>query len=537
MSKGIALYARVSSDRQAQEGTIESQIEAIREFAQANTLKIDDDLIFTDNGVSGALLERPALDALRDKAAVGHVAKVLIHNPDRLARKHAHQLILVEELQKLGAEIVFVNHSISTSPEDQLLLQIQGVISEYEREKIMERHRRGKLHKAKQGKVNILVCAPYGYVYVRKGDKEDARYDIKSEEAAVVKRIFDMFCRKMLSIRAIGRVLTQEQIPTRKQVGHWEPSVVWGMLRNPAYVGRAAYRKTKIVPRIKVTKLVRDRGGYPKHGLSSSRARPEEEWITVPVPAIIDEKTFVIARERLEENKRLSPRNNKTHEYLLSGLLHCKECGYSIYGDTSNSKYRRAYYRCMGQDGFRWPKGRVCGGHPVRVEALDDLVWDATKSLIQEPKVVLEEYTRRLTTKKRANASFEAMITQKEKEAKHFEREKERLIELYQSGSVSLKEIESRIAKIRTKMQNSSDEQNLLRREMEQESGQLKLVEQFEVFSRKIVLRLDELTFTERKEIVRLLVTEVVMDTQKDEILIRHIIPGDKVCRLCSRGH
>ncbi len=103
MSRGIALYARVSSERQAQEGTIESQIEAVKEYAQSHGQRIDDDLIFVDNGVSGASLERPALDSLRDKAVGGLIEKVIIHNPDRLARKHAHQLILVEEFAKLGA--------------------------------------------------------------------------------------------------------------------------------------------------------------------------------------------------------------------------------------------------------------------------------------------------------------------------------------------------------------------------------------------------------------------------------------------------
>lgn len=113
----------------------------------------------------GNPLVRPGLDALRDQAVAGKIDKLIILNPDRLARKYAHQLVLIEEFQKLGVEILFVNRQISESPEDQLLLQMQGVISEYEREKIVERSRRGKLSKAKQGKVSVLSGAPYGYVY------------------------------------------------------------------------------------------------------------------------------------------------------------------------------------------------------------------------------------------------------------------------------------------------------------------------------------------------------------------------------------
>ncbi len=151
-----AIYARVSSEQQAQHGTIQSQLAAVQEFAAAQGMKIDLDLIFADDGVSGTTLARPQLDALRDKAAAGEVDQILVLNPDRLARKYAHQLMLVEEFKKLSVEMTFVNRQITASPKDQLLLQIQGVISEYEREKIVERHRRGKLHKAQQGQVCVL---------------------------------------------------------------------------------------------------------------------------------------------------------------------------------------------------------------------------------------------------------------------------------------------------------------------------------------------------------------------------------------------
>ncbi len=201
----IAIYARVSSDKQAQDGTIESQLAAIKEFALSNGFHIDDDLIFADNGVSGTTLARPKLDALRDKAAAGEIDRVLILNPDRLARKYAHQLMLVEEFQKLGVEILFVNRKISHSPEDQLLLQIQGVISEYEREKIVERHRRGKLHKARQGNVCVLSGAPYGYVYIPASESEEARYEIHEREAEVVKKVFHMLVDQGMSIGAIAR--------------------------------------------------------------------------------------------------------------------------------------------------------------------------------------------------------------------------------------------------------------------------------------------------------------------------------------------
>ncbi len=222
----------------------------------------------------------------------------------------------------------------------------------------------------------------------------------------------------------------------------------------------------------------------------SKKDRPKEDWITISVPALIDERTFEIAQNRLAENKRLSSRNNKKNEYLLSSLLRCRECGYAIYGETSNSRYRRRYYHCMGQDGWRWPTGRACTGHPVRVEALDDLVWEAVKRLIQEPQVVVDEYMRRVNRGRRTEASLEGIIAQKSRVIRNLELEKERLIDLYQGGSVSMKEIAERLTKTRNKIKTAEDEQRLLRQEVERNGAQLKLVEQFATFRSKIMDRL-----------------------------------------------
>ncbi|MEJ7710818.1 MAG: recombinase zinc beta ribbon domain-containing protein [Pyrinomonadaceae bacterium] len=177
-------------------------------------------------------------------------------------------------------------------------------------------------------------------------------------------------------------------------------------------------------------------------------------------------------RARLEENKRFSPRNNTKFEYLLSGLLRCQECGYALYGKSaSNSKYKRCYYRCAGQDGHRWTNGRVCSSHPVRVEALDDLVWEQTRRLIEQPELVLKEYAARVQKKQRQRSEYKELIAKKRKEIKQQELEKERLLDLYQGGRVSLAEIEQRLKAIRAKMKKAADECALIEKE-EKEEGQ-----------------------------------------------------------------
>lgn len=524
--QAVALYARVSSSHQAQERTIESQVAALKDYATSHHYSVEEDLIFCDAGVSGSTLERPALDGLRDHAVNGMIDTVLILCPDRLARKHAHQLLLVEEFSRLGVDIVFINRPLSDSPEDQLLLQIQGIMAEYEREKMMERSRRGKLYKAQSGQVSVLSGAPYGYAYVSKTETQEARYEILEDEAQVVREIFREYVVGKKSIGAIARRLTEEGVKSRRDVGHWERSVVWAILRNPAYMGQAAFRKTRVVARNKATKQARDRNYYPKHTHSSVRDRPSEEWITIPVPAIIPEAWFHRAEEQLQENKKLSPRNNKKYEYLLSGLIHCQRCGYAIYGKpASNSKYKRRYYRCMGQDGCRWPKGRICDGHPVRVEVLDELVWQQIQRLLQEPELVLNEYAQRQKSKQKQRASLEEIAVKKQKELREQQHQKERLLDLYQNGIVSLQEMEPRLQKIRKKMADIQQECDLLEREKAQQLKQFQVIEQFEVFKERLGLKLGELSFEQKKALVRLLVSEVILDSKEATLIVKHTLP------------
>ena len=528
----------MSSDQQAPPNTIASQVGAIQAFATAQGVKIDPDLIFADNGISGSTLARPTLDILRDKAVAGDIEQILMLSPDRLARKYTHQLLLVEEFKKLGVTITFVNRQIATSPEDQLLLQMQGVIAEYEREKILERHRRGKLHKAQQGNGSVLSGAPYGYGYIPAPATEDARYEILEREAVIVRRVFPLLVNEQQSIGAIARVLSSAQIPTRRDVGKWERSVIWAMIRNPAYTGQAAYRKTQAVERTHPTKQARDHSFYPKHAHSSSRDRPQEEGSRIPVPALISEAVFQHAHERLEINKRLSPRNNKKYEYLLSGLLRCQQCGYALYGKpTTNSKYKRLYSRCAGQEGDRWKDKRVCGAHPVRVEAIDELVWEQTWKLIAQPDLVLQEYTRRTQKKHRQQSEAAVLLAKKRRESKQQELEKERLLDLYQRGHVELAEIEPRFKTIRAKLKKLHEQYALVEREAKEAHHRLQLIEQFTAFTQRMTTNLSTLGFAERKQIIRLLVEEVGVNTTTEEITVRHILPIEQMLPLCKRSN
>ena len=264
-----AIYARVSSARQKEEHTIDSQTAALRAHAAATGLAIPPDWVFEDDGYSGATLIRPALERLRDLAAEIEIPVVLCYAPDRLARRYVYQTVLIEELARVGTEVRFLKGRKAETPEDELLLQFQGMIAEYERAQIAERTRRGKLHRARSGSPAVLSGAPYGYRYVRKSEQADACYEIVESEAAVVRELFRRYVEEQASIGALARWLRVQAIPTTTGKAGWDRSTLWGMLRNPAYCGRAAFGKTRQSDeRPKITRPVRRRGAR------RSRAHP-----------------------------------------------------------------------------------------------------------------------------------------------------------------------------------------------------------------------------------------------------------------------
>src|SRR5580692_6005834 len=252
-------------------------------------------------------LIRPGLEKVRDLAAEGQIDAVLVYSPDRLSRKYAYQVLLIEELARHNVQTVFIKAPQTATAEDQLLLQFQGMIAEYERAQILERSRRGKRHRALQGVINVLSGAPYGYRYIRKSEHTSASYAIIDAEAAVVRMVYEHYTVRGLSIGAITRLLNEQGVPTRKGISRWERSTVWAMLRNPAYKGTACFNKTKTAPRQRITRSLRMRGGVGSRD-SAHHDRPRADWIEIAVPAIVADETFMRVQERLEQNKAFAPR-------------------------------------------------------------------------------------------------------------------------------------------------------------------------------------------------------------------------------------
>jgi len=520
-----AIYARVSSERQRQDETIQSQTVGLRELAAERGLLIPEDLVFEDEGFSGATLTRPALERLRDRAAEGRFEVLLCHAPDRLARRYAYQVLLLEELQRAGVEVCFAKEpERGGTPEDELLRQFQGMIAEYERAQIRERTRRGKLHRARGGSQAVLSAAPYGYRYVKKAEHCDAYWEIDELEAQVVRDVFARYVEEGTSIGELARWLTDRGVRTRKGKTVWDRSTVWAMLRNPAYRGQAAFGKTKMSERHgKPTRTTRARG--ERHGRRLTRHdQPAEQWTLIPVPAIVTEETFELAQARLVENARFSRRNTKELT-LLQGVLVCRECGYSCYRtSTRTSNKRISYYRCIGQDAWRHIGGRVCQSRPVRADELDPLVWGEVRRLLEDPALVRAEIDRRLAALRTEHPTARRRETL-ERDLHRAEGAIARLIEAYQEQLISLEELRARTPTLRKRQTALRAQLDALETELHDAETYLQLADTLEGFLGCLADGLDQLNIEEQQRILRLVVREVLIGGDDEKITIRHSIP------------
>ena len=518
-----AIYARVSSARQAKDQTIGSQLSALREHAATSRLDVPEEWVFADEGQSGATLVRPALEALRDLAAQGCLDVVLVWSPDRLARKFAYQALLIEELARCGVRVEFVKGPRGDSPEDQLLIQFQGMFAEYEKAQLMERYRRGKAWRAKSGSVNVLGGAPFGYRYVRKTPECGARYEVVPHEAALVTEMFRRYADDGAAIADLRRWLTDQGILTRTGKERWDRSVIWGMLRNPAYAGTAVFGKTRVVHEPAGLNRTARLAGRTVPRQVRTQDRPREEWTAIPVPALVDQETFDRVQQRLADNKRFASRNTKVPS-LLQGIAACASCGYGYYRTTTTTTAGNKiyYYRCLGSDDYRYQGGRVCGNKPVRADYADTVVWDHVTALLADPALIRAEIGKRLerartsdpVTKKRGQleqalaktgTSIAAMIT------------------AFSEQLLTIDELRARMPALRARETGLKDQLAALDAQAADRDAYLKLAGDLEGFLARLRGSAATATVKDRQRVLRAVVQDVLAGPEK--ITIRHRIP------------
>jgi site-specific DNA recombinase len=527
----VAMYARVSSEQQAETQTIASQVAALRERVAAEGLTVPDAMQFLDEGYSGATLVRPALERLRDVVAARAVDRLYVHSPDRLARKYAYQVLLVDEFRRAGVEVIFLNRAIGQSPEDDLLLQVQGMIAEYERAKIIERHRRGKRHAARSGVVNVLSGAPYGYRYVTKyAGGGQARYELVPDEARVVRQVFAWVGRDRLTIGEVCRRLTQAGEVTRTGKTVWDRSAVWGMLKNPAYMGTAAFGKTRQDPLRPRLRAQRGRTLQPRRAVSTVDV-PQEEWVSIPVPALVEPEVFAAVQEQLRENQRHARQSQRGALYLLQGLVQCQQCGYAYYGKRLSPSARKgkprayAYYRCLGTDAYRFGGERVCHNTQVRTDLLDLVVWREVCTLLAHPARLAEEYRRRLQPDAHTQRPALALV---EEQLGKLRQGLARLIDSYADGLLDKHEFEPRIIRLRQRLARLEEQRQVLADEAALQGELQLIIGRLEDFAAKVYDGLDDTDWASQRDLIRSLVRRVEVAHDQVNIVFRiDPYPGD----------
>ena len=519
-----AIYARVSSERQAETHTVASQVAALRERVTAAGLPLPEALQFIDEAYSGATLVRPALERLRDLAAAGAVDRLSVHSPDRLARKYAYQVLLVDELPRAGGEVVFLPRELGRSPEDDLLLQGQGMMAEYERAKIIERHRRGKRHAARASAVNVLSGAPYGYRYIPKDARGgQACYEMVSGEARVVGQVFEWVGHDRLTIGEVCRRLTRAGERTRTGKTVWDRSVVWGMLKNPAYMGTAAFGKTQQRPLRPRLRAQRGRPLQPRRAVSTWDV-PPGDWITIPVPALVEPVLFTAVQEQLRENQRHARQSRRGALYVLQGLVQCQHCGYAYYGKRLSPSARKgrprayAYYRCLGTDAYRFGGERVCQNTQVRTDLLDLAVWQEVCALLAQPERLAEEYRRRGHAD---GPPKRTPLTTLDAQLGKLRQGVARLIDSYAEALIEQHEFEPRITRLRQRIAHVEAQRQHMAEQEALDTDMCLIMGRLEDFAAGVQDGLAEADWSRKRAMIRALVKRVEIAHDQVNVVFR----------------
>ena len=515
----IAIYARVSTNRQENEQTIENQILALQVFAKVNGHTIVNR--YLDDGWSGTILARPGLDELRLDARKKLWEAVLIYDPDRLARRYSYQELVIDELQDLGFQVLFVTTPTPKDDSDKLLMGVKGLFAEYERAKIADRFRLGKLRKAREGNI-VTSQAPYGYDYIPKQATAEGHYKVNKQEAHVVKMIFEWIANEKLTIRGVVVRLKDMGIPPRKsERGVWNTSTLTNLLRNETYIGAAHYnRSTAVVPE---KPLKHDK--YKRIKKSSRKFRPIADWIEIPTPAIIAKDLFEKARVQLKVNYQLCDRNKK-NEYLLAGLMYCV-CGRRRTGEGPQ-KGKHLYYRCTDKV-HCFPLPPNCIEPGVNARIADKLVWEGIVNLMSSKKLLKENALRFSGDKQESVTSSSNDTSELKREIEKLKKEETRYIKAFGAEIINIDQFKEAIGDLKTRRAVLERQVGHLESQKQDVDNVITPTdEQIEIFSRaaKHVL-INKLTFGPKQVIVRKAV-ETVIGVQR-KLKVRGYLPMKEV--------
>lgn len=498
----VGVYARVSTEEQAKKGfSLKDQVAECRKKA-----KTDEVLEYVDEGISGEFLDRPALTKMRQDARDGLIKKIICLDPDRLSRKLMNQLIITDELDKRGVELVFVNGEYAKTPEGNLFYSMRGAIAEFEKAKITERMSRGRRQKARQGKV-LRDFQVYGYDF----NRESEQMVINESEAQIVRLIFDLFTKPndfVKGINGIAHYLTKKTIPTKRGADVWHRQVVRQILMNRAYIGEFYQNRWN------TEGMLGNKHKAPDDRVPM-RERPREEWIQVPCPAIINKETYEHAQQLIKESRRRWAKESH-NQYLLSGIVRCGDCGNTMTGRRAKN-WGKHVLEYTDLKNFSGAKNTGCG-RKIKAEDLENEVWGTIMAWLDQPNEIA--VASEVVQEDKSVSLEEVEIFRLETEIEKAKSGRKRLLTLFSQGMdipeeeirQSFRELKEREAELTKKLDNlkksvqhqtsNTHSQNLLR-------------EAAEYYLNK---GREELNFEDKQEIIRHIVRVVRLFENSVEI-------------------
>jgi len=510
--KHTAIYARVSSEKQAEENTIESQLSELKEICK----DFQSVRVYKDDGWSGETLNRPAVDCLREDVKKGEIERLYIHSLDRLSRNLYQQGILVEELRKHEVEIYIKDKPIDFTGEGKLLFNLLGAVSEYEKWKILERTQRGRIYKAKNKGI-VGGYAPYGYRYIKRTPTTEEHYEIHKEEEQTVNLIFDLY----LQLRSINRVrneLNSRGIKPQRSTGNWCRTSISVILKNETYTGKGYYGKRYGVE-------VENGKKYRRKIKNGTRYRDKSEWIPIRYPVILDKERYEIVQKLLAQNFR--PFAHTKYFYLLSGLIRCSHCNSTFTAETKTNKYQKGfqYYRCNNR--HKANPTVHCEASVIRAKEMNEATWDAIVNAVTKPSVLMKHILYLADQSNNSDESLSGKKREIEKEILELENKKNRLVDLYTDEKIDREMFDK-------KAQDFNSEIEILARSLEKTGNDRQqaidkqtVMKNAEIFCNIARERIKELTPEKKKEFLWALVDNIVLDSKARKARIIASIPMD----------
>lgn len=515
----VAVYVRVSTQRQAQTQTIEQQLDRLREHSQSQGWPWRDEHIFRDDGYSGANLRRPGLDRLREQVRQADFDRVIITAPDRLARNYVHQMLLLEEFERGGCQLEFVDHPMSQNPHDQLVLQIRGAVAEYERSLIAERMRRGRWQKYQAGGLLPWTHPPYGYRVDPTCPRDPAGVRVEPDEAAVIAEMGTWYRQEGLSLVGVTKRLIARRIPTPHGRWRWNQATVRGILANPVYTGTVFLGRYQSTPaRHRQSPLVPIGRGFGGHPLADS-----SEWVAVAqIPAIVSQEHFDQVQARLAHNQQFARRNNTAHPYLLRALVSCGTCHLACTG-RSDARHGYAYYTCRGKSHpIISCRDEKCSSRFIPAAQLDELVWQDVCEVFTHPAMIAAAL-QRAQAGQWLPQELQARRENLRKARVNLEHQLERLTDAYLANVLHLEEYKRRYQELEQRLQGVAEQVRQVEASVGRHDQLTGLVQSIDAFCQRVQQGLAEATFEQKRQLIELVVDRVVVTNE--EVEIRYVIP------------